>query len=49
MAASVPADDGDIRIEEDDVLDNGSDLMTASEDPVSFSVNYYKLQKHHVL
>lgn len=39
MATGTPADEGDIRIEEDDILDNGSDLHTStdhmSEDPVS--------------
>uniref|UniRef100_A0A915Q1C5 RRM domain-containing protein n=1 Tax=Setaria digitata TaxID=48799 RepID=A0A915Q1C5_9BILA len=37
MATATPADEGDIRIEEDDILDNGSDLLTStdhmSEDP----------------
>ncbi|VBB25607.1 unnamed protein product [Acanthocheilonema viteae] len=37
MATGMPADEGDIRIEEDDILDNGSDLHTStdhmSEDP----------------
>lgn len=39
MATGTPADEGDIRIEEDDILDNGSDMLTStdhmSEDPVS--------------
>lgn len=39
MATGTSADEGDIRIEEDDILDNGSDLLTStdhmSEDPVS--------------
>uniref|UniRef100_A0AAF5Q002 RRM domain-containing protein n=2 Tax=Wuchereria bancrofti TaxID=6293 RepID=A0AAF5Q002_WUCBA len=37
MATGTPADEGDIRVEEDDILDNGSDLLTStdhmSEDP----------------
>ncbi|VDO33894.1 unnamed protein product [Onchocerca flexuosa] len=39
MATGTAADEGDIPIEEDDILDNGSDLLTStdhmSEDPVS--------------